>query len=132
SCSVYALPNDSLSSALSWPLASMASSRVTKSSMGAPCGEWDYQHNATLDIEQMLTEAAMSTIYDFSATDIQGNEQSLEAYRGQVLLVVNVASPCGFTPQYAGLEALYRDYHAAGLAVLGFPCDQCGHQEPGD
>ena len=74
----------------------------------------------------------MSTIYDFSATDIQGNEQSLEAYRGQVLLVVNVASQCGFTPQYAGLEALYRDYHAAGLTVLGFPCDQFGHQEPGD
>jgi len=74
----------------------------------------------------------MSTIYDFSATDIQGNEQSLEAYRGQVLLVVNVASQCGFTPQYAGLEALYRDYQTAGLTVLGFPCDQFGHQEPGD
>src|SRR5690606_38818867 len=55
-------------------------------------------------------EATMSTIYDFSAADIQGNEQSLDAYRGQVLLVVNVASQCGFTPQYAGLEALYRDY----------------------
>ena len=74
----------------------------------------------------------MSTIYDFSATDIQGNEQSLEAYRGQVLLVVNVTSQCGFTPQYAGLEALYRDYQTAGLTVLGFPCDQFGHQEPGD
>lgn len=74
----------------------------------------------------------MNTLYDFTATDIQGNTQSLAAFRGQVLLVVNVASKCGFTPQYAGLEALYRDHHAAGLTVLGFPCDQFGHQEPGD
>lgn len=74
----------------------------------------------------------MATIYDFSATDIGGHEQSLEIYRGQVLLIVNVASQCGFTPQYAGLEALYRDYRSDGLAVLGFPCNQFGHQEPGD
>lgn len=74
----------------------------------------------------------MSTIYDFSAKDIQGNEQSLEAYRGRVLLVVNVASKCGFTPQYAGLETLYQDWQSAGLTVLGFPCNQFGHQEPGD
>ncbi|HEV7775828.1 MAG TPA: glutathione peroxidase [Luteibacter sp.] len=74
----------------------------------------------------------MTSIYDFSARDIDGNERSLDAYRGKPLLVVNVASKCGFTPQYTGLEALYREYHAKGFEVLGFPCDQFGHQEPGD
>jgi glutathione peroxidase len=63
---------------------------------------------------------------------LAGQEQSLADYAGQVLLVVNVASRCGFTPQYAGLEALYRRHRAHGFAVLGFPCDQFGHQEPGD
>ena len=74
----------------------------------------------------------MTSVYDFSARAIDGTEQSLDTYRGRVLLVVNVASKCGFTPQYAGLEALYRKYREAGLTVLGFPCDQFGHQEPGD
>ena len=74
----------------------------------------------------------MSTIHDFSARAIDGTEQSLDTYRGRVLLVVNVASKCGFTPQYAGLEDLYRSFHNDGLTVLGFPCDQFGHQEPGD
>ena len=73
----------------------------------------------------------MTTIYDFSATDIEGKDVSLDAYRGKVLLIVNVASQCGFTPQYAGLETLYRSYREQGLEVLGFPCDQFGHQEPG-
>jgi len=72
------------------------------------------------------------TIYDFSVTTIDGEVQSLAAYRGQLLLIVNVASRCGFTPQYAGLESLYRRFQEQGLAVLGFPCDQFGHQEPGN
>lgn len=75
---------------------------------------------------------AQTSVYDFSATTIDGAEQPLSAYRGKTLLIVNVASKCGFTPQYTGLEQLYRDYRARGLVVLGFPCDQFGHQEPGD
>ncbi len=74
----------------------------------------------------------MRTISDFEAVDLQGNEQALSQYAGKVLLVVNVASKCGFTPQYAGLEKLWREYRDRGLVVLGFPCDQFGHQEPGD
>jgi glutathione peroxidase len=74
----------------------------------------------------------MTTIYDFTAQTIDGQPQALDAYRGQVLLIVNVASQCGFTPQYTGLEALYRKHKEEGFAVLGFPCDQFGHQEPGD
>jgi glutathione peroxidase len=74
----------------------------------------------------------MTSIYDFSARAIDGHEVSLADYRGRVLLVVNTASKCGFTPQYAGLEKLYRDYGPKGLTILGFPCDQFMHQEPGD
>jgi glutathione peroxidase len=72
------------------------------------------------------------SVYEFKATTLDGVDQSLEAYRGQVLLIVNVASKCGFTPQYTGLEGLYRKLHERGFAVLGFPCDQFGRQEPGD
>jgi len=74
----------------------------------------------------------MTSIYDFTATDIDGKQRSLDEYKGKVLLLVNVASKCGFTPQYTGLEAVYRRHKDAGLVVLGFPCDQFGHQEPGD
>jgi glutathione peroxidase len=72
------------------------------------------------------------SIYDVKVTTIEGATQSLADYRGKVLLIVNVASKCGFTPQYAGLEELYRQHKDQGFAVLGFPCDQFGHQEPGN
>ena len=71
-------------------------------------------------------------IYDFTVRTIEGESRGLDAYSGQALLIVNVASRCGFTPQYTGLEALYRRYRPQGFAVLGFPCDQFGNQEPGD
>jgi glutathione peroxidase len=73
-----------------------------------------------------------TSIHDFSARDIQGHERSLGEWKGKVLLVVNVASKCGFTPQYAGLQKLQDDHAGEGFSVLGFPCDQFGHQEPGD
>jgi glutathione peroxidase len=74
----------------------------------------------------------MASIYDFTAKRLDGSEQSLGDYRGQVLLIVNTASRCGFTPQYAGLQALYEKLHGEGLTILGFPCNQFGAQEPGD
>jgi len=74
----------------------------------------------------------MTVAYDFEVKAIDGTPCPLETYRGKVLLIVNVASQCGFTPQYQGLEALYQRFASRGLVVLGFPCDQFGHQEPGD
>ncbi len=74
----------------------------------------------------------MSRVTDYSATTLAGEEIALSRFAGQVLLVVNTASACGFTPQYAGLEELYRTYAPRGFAVLGFPCNQFGAQEPGD
>ena len=72
-----------------------------------------------------------STVYDFDVTTLDGQPRRLSDYRGKTLLIVNVASACGFTPQYTGLEALYRKYHDRGFEVLGFPCNQFGGQEPG-
>ncbi|GAA1456393.1 glutathione peroxidase [Williamsia maris] len=74
----------------------------------------------------------MTTAYDFTATNIDGEEIDLSQYRGKPLLIVNTASQCGFTPQYTGLEELSKTYGEKGLVVLGFPCNQFGHQEPGD
>ncbi|MFY8094482.1 MAG: glutathione peroxidase [Niveispirillum sp.] len=74
----------------------------------------------------------MTSIYDFRAKTLDGKDVSLGDWRGKVMLIVNTASKCGFTYQYQGLEALHRDYAARGLVVLGFPCNQFGHQEPGD
>ena len=74
----------------------------------------------------------MTTLYEIPVRTIDGTEQTLAPYRGKVLLIVNTASECGFTPQYAGLEALHRELGPKGLAVLGFPCNQFGAQEPGN
>jgi glutathione peroxidase len=76
--------------------------------------------------------AAMSKFYQFRARTLQGEEVSLQCFAGKTVLVVNTASKCGFTPQYAGLESLYGKYKGRGLMILGFPCNQFGNQEPGD
>lgn len=72
----------------------------------------------------------MSSVYDFSALDINGKEVALAQFKGRPMLIVNTASACGFTPQFAGLEALHKEYGARGLVVLGFPCNQFASQDP--
>ena len=74
----------------------------------------------------------MAGVYDFTAASLSGEEGPLQRFEGKVLLIVNTASACGFTPQYKGLEALHRELSPRGFAVLGFPCNQFGSQEPGD
>ncbi|WP_329604382.1 glutathione peroxidase [Undibacterium griseum] len=74
----------------------------------------------------------MMSALDYTATNLQGKETDLRQYLGQVVLIVNTASQCGFTPQYKGLEEVYQQFRDQGVVVLGFPCNQFGHQEPGD
>jgi len=78
-----------------------------------------------------MTTTTPQSLYDFTATSIEGKPVSLNTYRGKVLLIVNTASACGFTPQYKGLQALYDTYASDGFEILGFPCNQFGQQEPG-
>lgn len=78
------------------------------------------------------TSQIATDIYSFDARRIDGRVESMSVYRGQVLLIVNVASRCGFTSQYSGLQSLYEEFHRQGFSVLGFPCDQFGGQEPGE
>ena len=78
----------------------------------------------------LVVEAKVMSIYDFEVKDIDGNSISMSRYKGKVLLIVNVASECGFTPQYDGLETLYKEYKDKGFMVLGFPSNQFMHQEP--
>jgi len=86
---------------------------------------------AALLMLQVISARAADSIYDIPLKDIDGKDTSLQPYQGKVLLIVNVASKCGYTPQYTALEALYRRYKAKGVVVLGFPCNQFGSQEPG-
>jgi glutathione peroxidase len=78
-----------------------------------------------------MAPGTVRSIYDIPVTTLAGEQTTLAPYQGQVLLIVNVASECGFTPQYTGLEALHRQYQPRGFSVLGFPCNQFGGQEPG-
>jgi glutathione peroxidase len=78
-----------------------------------------------------MTTQLSPSIYDFSVTSIEGQVVNLSTYKDKILLIVNTASQCGFTPQYQGLQALYDKYASKGLVVLGFPCNQFGQQEPG-
>lgn len=85
-----------------------------------------------IDYDQGLKETIMDGIYGLTAKSLAGEDVPLRRFQGQVLLIVNTASACGFTPQYRGLEALHRELSPRGFSVLGFPCNQFGSQEPGD
>jgi glutathione peroxidase len=86
---------------------------------------------AAILIFQTVSAGAAESIYNIPVKDIDGKDASLKPYQGKVLLIVNVASRCGFTPQYTALQAIYQKYKDQGLVVLGFPCNQFAHQEPG-
>jgi glutathione peroxidase len=90
-----------------------------------------YLRASTANREVLTDGRKAMTVYDFQAKTIDGEDVALSAYRGKVLLIVNVASRCGFTPQYEGLEQLFEKYKDKGLTILGFPCNQFGSQEPG-
>ena len=83
------------------------------------------------EIIQQAKEEKEMTIYDFTVKDRKGNDVPMATFKGKVLLIVNTATGCGFTPQYEGLEKLWEEYHGKGLEILDFPCDQFGHQAPG-
>lgn len=85
----------------------------------------------TITLATNAKEPAMQSIYEFNVKTIDGKETTLAPYKGKVMLIVNVASKCGYTPQYEGLEALYKKYQEKGLVILGFPCNQFANQEPG-
>ena len=89
------------------------------------------RYSIYLTNEYMSKPRNNSEFYNLSATSLQGKEVNMEDFKGKVVLVVNTASHCGFTPQYEGLETLYKQYKDEGLVILGFPCNQFGNQEPG-
>lgn len=95
---------------------------------------WQEAHTRQMPLDATAPQPAApdQSIFDLSFTTNHGERLSLATYAGRPLLIVNTASQCGFTPQYAGLQALHRRYRDRGLVVIGFPCDQFGHQEPGD
>ena len=99
---------------------------------GADFNSWLPQRiNADADCLAPVEIGSLMDLYDIPVKTIDGDTTTLDRYRGRLLLIVNVASRCGFTPQYKGLEALYRKYKDKGFVVLGFPCNQFGMQEPG-
>ncbi len=93
---------------------------------GLKSSQWPYCNE-----QRKLAELVMSEIYNINVKDIDGNEYSLSKFEGKLILIVNVASECGLTGQYSGLQSLYEKYHDQGLVILGFPCNQFGAQEPG-
>ncbi len=99
----------------------------SETSSDSPKLKQDSKNSKSKDKAEKMTQ-----IYEFHAKTLDGNDVSFDQYKGDVLLIVNTASECGFTPQYQGLEELHKKYGAKGLKVLGFPCNQFGHQEPGD